>query len=206
MSESTNQHELREVIRVWLESVKAKTGLAYSTLAKKAGVTGTTLTNFMNKPDYTHIPNSTTIAKIARYAKVPMPSSYLPEGLVLGFAEPEVRPWDGEDPSGPGAPVANGNQDWWEIRSRVLDLAGYLPGDKVLVDLTEKPRPGDIVIAQVYSQSGEAETVFRRYEPPFLTARGTMENQPKPILLDYEKVSVMGTVIAALRERRKLSA
>ncbi|MDP2150051.1 MAG: hypothetical protein Q8K13_10465 [Parvibaculum sp.] len=206
MTESARQDELRAAIRIWLESAKRKTGLAYSEMGRRAGVAGTTITNFMNKEDWPHIPNSTTIAKIARFARMTMPAVYAGPDIAAGFGEPEVEPYEGPETGLNNAPPATENQDWWEIRSRVLDLAGYMPGDKVLVDLTEAPVPGDVVIAQIYGPTGDAETVFRRFEPPFLTAKGSMDNQPRPILLDYEKVSVLGVVVATLRERRKLSA
>jgi transcriptional regulator with XRE-family HTH domain len=36
----------------------------------------------------------------------------------------------------------------WQLRTRALELAGYLPGDIVVVDRNLEPRPGDVVVAQ----------------------------------------------------------
>jgi hypothetical protein len=54
----------------------------------------------------------------------------------------------------------------------------------------------------VIGERGERETVFRKFEPPFLFTRSTLPDSGKPILVDYERVSIMGVVVASWRERR----
>ena len=59
---SMDEHQslLRERIRRFSEA----TGLSYSALAQKAGLSHTTLTRFMNDPDVTHVLSTRTLAKL----------------------------------------------------------------------------------------------------------------------------------------------
>lgn len=92
--------------------------------------------------------------------------------------------------------------DPWVLRSRGLEAAGYIPGDVMIVDLTAKPEQGDVVCAQVYDRNGQAETVFRIYEDPFLVTATLKVSLVKPLLVDNDRVVVRGVVVASFRERR----
>jgi transcriptional regulator with XRE-family HTH domain len=59
-----------------------------------------------------------------------------------------------------------------EVHDDSLNLAGILPGDIVISELDAACRAGDIVVVQHYHKSG-AETLVRRYEPPFLMSHST---------------------------------
>lgn len=92
--------------------------------------------------------------------------------------------------------------DVWQVRDRSMQLAGYMPGDRVLVmqigaEGEGQLSAGDAVIAQVISRdSGEATTVFRRYEPPFLLP-ASMSADDRPSL--QTDAHIRGRVVAAWR-------
>ncbi|PJN95096.1 hypothetical protein CNY89_10525 [Amaricoccus sp. HAR-UPW-R2A-40] len=92
--------------------------------------------------------------------------------------------------------------DLWQVRDRSMQTAGYLPGDFMLVrELGDEGADilhvGDAVIAQVLSPvSGEAETVFRRFDPPFLMP-SSLDPEDKPVLgIDAQ---IRGKVVASWR-------
>lgn len=92
--------------------------------------------------------------------------------------------------------------DVWQVRDRSMQMAGYLPGDFMLVhqlgdEAASLLHVGDAVIAQVMSaSSGEAETVFRRFDPPFLMP-ASVDPDDKPVFgLDAH---IRGKVIASWR-------
>lgn len=92
--------------------------------------------------------------------------------------------------------------DVWRVKSRALALAGFLPGDFILVDThqSETVRAGDVVIAQHYDwQAGGATTLLRRFEPPVLVAAGAAEDDQRVLVVDGTNVVIKGKVIASWR-------
>lgn len=89
----------------------------------------------------------------------------------------------------------------WELKSEALLHEGYRPGDILIVNLNAQPKPGDIVLVQLYDWRNRAgtETVFRLYEPPFLIASGPVEAARKPRLINADDVGIKGVVEAMLR-------
>jgi SOS-response transcriptional repressor LexA len=88
----------------------------------------------------------------------------------------------------------------WTLRSRALEVAGYLPGDVLIVDLNARPDDGDVVCAQVYERDN-AETLFRIYEAPYLQAATYQRGLFKPLLVDGRRVVLRGVVVASIRPR-----
>lgn len=91
--------------------------------------------------------------------------------------------------------------DIWQIRSRAMVLAGFMPGDFVLLDAhnSERARPGDLVVAQIYQRNGTAATVLRRLEPPVLVAASNEPDFARVYVVDGDNVAIRGTVIASWR-------
>lgn len=89
----------------------------------------------------------------------------------------------------------------WLIRGRALDRAGYLPGGIVVVDHgTDRARRHQVVCAQVYeNQGGEARTVLRLYEPPYLIADSADPAYRRPQLVGPDLAVILGVAVAALR-------
>lgn len=180
--------------REWLQQAVRKSGLKPAALARRAGLSTTTLTRPHNDPEWSGTLSTRTIAAVAAAAgiKPPGPAAH----VVHGFEESDVEPLD---TTAPRQRAGSNSRDMWVINTRVLDLAGFIPGDELLVDLNTSPRDGDAVIAQVLDRSGEAETVLRIYDAPYLTARCL--HPPKPVLVDGDRVSIMGVVTESRRCR-----
>ncbi|GGF73479.1 hypothetical protein SAMN05216376_111149 [Mameliella alba] len=94
--------------------------------------------------------------------------------------------------------------DVWTVRTNALCLAGYLPGDAILVDTNaaERARSGDTVIAQHYdAQSGTAKTLLRRFETPVLVAASPEQEHQRVLFVDGQNVVVRGVILASWRQR-----
>lgn len=125
-----------------------------------------------------------------------------------GFAESDATVWMpgpglAETASIKSVAAALGERpgvDVWRVKSRAMMLAGLLDGDFMLVDThqAERVKPGDIVIAQVYSRTG-ASTVLRRFEPPVLLSASTDPADARVHVVDGMNVMVRGKVIASWR-------
>ncbi len=94
----------------------------------------------------------------------------------------------------------NPNRSAWVLRSQALNVDGYRPGDILIIDAEKKAKPGDIICAQLYNR-GDANTVFRIYQPPYLIAATTKTNLREPRLIDPGRVKIMGTVTETIRFR-----
>jgi phage repressor protein C with HTH and peptisase S24 domain len=84
-----------------------------------------------------------------------------------------------------------------EVRDDSMNLAGYIPGDFVLSDLRMECQPGDIVIAQRYEGMG-AETIIRRYEPPFLLAH-SLNPSHRQLEIGKDDVRLVSPVLKCIR-------
>jgi transcriptional regulator with XRE-family HTH domain len=125
-----------------------------------------------------------------------------------GFSESDAAAWI------PGPGLAEGvavrsvaeamgqrpGVDVWRVKSRAMALAGMLVGDFFLLDTfqAERVRPGDVVVAQVYSRTG-ATTVMRRFEPPVLVAASIDPEDGRVHVVDGVNVVVRGKVVASWR-------
>ena len=189
-------------LRRWLHEVMATTGLKATPLAQKVGISPSTLTRALdpNEPGYL---SSRTVEKIVQKLGVSPPGGGDGRSRSGGFGEPELQKLDDAQMQFMALRPSN-NQGVWEIKSRALELEGYIPGDIVLVDSTVAPAPGDVVCAQVYNfERGDADTVLRIFDAPYLvTATADREARQKPQLVDNERVVIWGTVVKSIRERR----
>lgn len=125
-----------------------------------------------------------------------------------GFSESDAAIWLPKQ-NEPGDQIARAlgadrpGVDIWEVRSMALSLAGYMPGDKLLVDAhaSERCKAGDVVIAQIYNwHTGNASTVLRRFEPPVLVAASTQPDDQKVHVVDGNNVVIKGKVISSWRQ------
>lgn len=201
--------ETRDRLKDWLRRLLAERGQSAHALAKDAGVAASTLSRFLNDPAYTGTLSTTTLDKIARAAgevpgriasvsPAPATDSTAPSGG--GFAEADAEPYAAGAAHAPFALPPGA--DVWRVTGRTLDLAGYLPGDCIVVDGHTRPVSGDIVCAQaVDPETGTARTVLRKYVPPYLVAVSTAADGEPPIQADPERVSIMGVVTLGWRRR-----
>lgn len=195
--------------RDWLRMIAERSGQSLTAIADEIGVARSTLTRPLKKDDPgTSTLNARTIDKIVAFTGLPPPGSAAPPVArkpTRGLAESDAAPYvmEPRDPLGAAvqALIAGRNGiDPWTIKSRALELAGYLPGDVVLVDLNGTPKPGDAVCAQIYDWPRmKAETVMRVYEqaPPvaLLVSRSLDPTVQQPVVIDGERVLVKGVLL-----------
>ena len=201
--------KIRDEQRSWLRQVLAETGLTATGLASRAGLAQTTLTKFLNDPDYPHALSSRTIDALTRATRLKFGAGPVAGGL----AEPEAAKYLAKSEADPlaqaVASLTRGANaiDPWTLQSRALEAAGYLPGDVLLVDLSLEAKPGDIVCAQLYEWGRfTAETVFRAFEPPYLVTRSFDRALPFLQAVDNKNVAIKGVVVASLRPRQARAA
>ena len=89
------------------------------------------------------------------------------------------------------------------MKGAALDALGILPGDVVIIDHNLKPKAGDVVVATITDyQTGNAETVMRVFQPPFIVAHSIRLGPLRPEHVDEDRVQILGTSIGTLRARR----
>lgn len=195
--------------RLWLQRVLDHTGLTPTELARRALLDHSTLSRFLTGGRDGHVLRHSTVRKIEQATGVifglPAETALPPRvgsmrhATGLHEAEATLLRLDDEAPQKAFVSQAVGernNIDAWVLRSRALEGAGYLPGDVLLVELGAQARAGDVVCAQVYDwQKGTAETVFRRFEPPYLLAVTYDLKLLKPYLVDDQAVTIKGVVL-----------
>lgn len=188
-------------IRLWLKGVMKKTGMKATPLAKKAGLAPSTLLRALDEENPTALERR-SINKIVEVFGVAPPFGLgaTPASYPAGFAEDELVPPTDNPSAFEGAPLTP-NQFVRTINTRALELAGCLPGDTALFDMSVTPREGDVVAANVYLQ-GSAETVLRLLEPPYVVTR-TMDGEigNKPRLVDNQHVKIMAVLVKLTRAR-----
>jgi hypothetical protein len=189
----------------WIQAILATNRWTPTRLAREAGISQSTLAKFLGDPlNAAHL-SSRSVEQIAGVSPLAPYSTELPPGR--GFGEADAQPFDATDSDDLVAKAvlaAKGGRnhvDPWVLRSRAIESAGYIPGDVLIVDLNATPADGDIVCAQVYDRAGNAETVFRLLERPFLAAATLERRHIRPLLIDDEQVVVRGVVVASVRPR-----
>ncbi|MBX3580100.1 MAG: hypothetical protein KF723_23095 [Rhizobiaceae bacterium] len=190
----------------WVRAVARHLNLSPSDLALKSGLAASTVTRYINDRSGTIGISQRSLDAIAEFSGVPvhvMPGQRRPGGM----SEADAVPFDTD---------ANPKPDWikqavsearsqsnavdaWVMKGWSLDQVGVQPGDILLVDMNLRPKTGDIVCAQITDwATGTAETVFRRFDPPFLTAHSGKLGPQKPDLVDDDRVAVRGVVTARI--------
>ncbi|GLK72574.1 hypothetical protein KHC23_07630 [Ancylobacter dichloromethanicus] len=207
---SETKRQLQEVHKEWIAALERTLGLKPSKIAQEAGLSDTTLTRLF-WPDYAGTLSQMTIAKVKTRFGVAGPGEIAVAGATIpGFSEGDRVLFSNDNGAGEEiekiveAMRAGRNAvEPWRLRSRALEGEGILPGDIVMVDLNAQAAAGDAVCAQVYDlRRGTAETVFRLFEPPFLVAASSDAALRRPLLVDNERVAVVGVVVGSVRPWR----
>ena len=191
-------------IRAWLRWAMKLTGMRPSPFAKEAGLSPSTVLRAIDEENPISMERR-SIDKIVERFEIPGPDTYLTQGsyarsttIRAAFVDVELEKYTAETPN------LTSTQGRWEIRTRALELAGYLPGDTVIADSGEAPRANDVVIARhLHTGKPGADTVLRIYDPPYLLTATLDDNaKRKPLLVDNVNVSIWGVVVKSWRERR----
>jgi AraC-like DNA-binding protein len=129
--------------RLWVEALMRKTGLSASRVATNAGLADTTLSRLFDA-DYHGTLSTPTITRLMEYYRVPGPEEFASASArrpALGFEEAELYVYDPANDTAdiPGVIEAlragRHSVAAWRLKTRALELAGYLPGDIVVVDV-----------------------------------------------------------------------
>lgn len=201
----TTKTEQLEYIRRML----AHTGWSASVLAKRAGLDPSTLSRFLSNQREGHALRPSSIARLGDVTG--LPNQAKDQQSVIrptdGFGESEASLLEMPQGSDIEATVnvlraRHSNVDAWTLNSRALELAGYRQGDILIVGLSAQPIPGDVVCAQIYDwNNNRAETIFRIFQPPFLSAATTDAKLMKPYFTDDGSTAIKGVVLHTLRTR-----
>jgi hypothetical protein len=143
-----------------------------------------------------------SIRKIVDKFGVPGPAIADTQFFPPGFSEPELLPLEVPSPVFAGFSLSP-DQYVKRLNTRALELLGYLPGAKVLFDMSVQPVVDDIVEAQIYNHArGTAETILRLYDPPYIVARTADPGvNQKPQLVDGVNVRIVAVALKSLWER-----
>jgi hypothetical protein len=192
----------------WFKRQHRLTGISQSEVARRLGKAQTFFTRVYDGKQQLRLAEAGAIAKImglplsevlAHAGLSISPDDAVERAVPKGFEESGVAPLHGEPvlgglrPQGPGQSV-------WTVQNDDLAMAGYLSGDRILVDLNERPRKGDVVVAQLYDwRADTATTLLRIWRPPYLL-RPAIDPDP-PLTVDGERVLIKGVVVASWRHR-----
>lgn len=191
---------IRREQRDWLRRVVSESGLKPSAFARKAGVSDTTLTRFLNDEGYEGALTPITMAKLQAFVEQAAPPA---TGAMAAGAPLEAAPWTPDDAHGAAVQaLIAGRVDArpFRVETDALHLAGLRVGDLAIVDMRETPRAGDMVCAQIEIGMG-ARTVFRLFQPPYLVAAANDPTAYRPEIVDGERVRIAGVVTESLRWR-----
>lgn len=197
-----DQLTLRETIRTWLENVIASHGVTARKVAVQSGIAPSTIYRALEEGgDF--VMSTTILAKISNAFGEPMPTGMggaAAQVPARGFADLDLVAYVGPAPDMPTRPEDNHYRA--RVMSDVLNLEHIRPGDVLDFDMSIEPRAGDIVVAQHYNRATAAETVLRVYQPPYLLTRSSNPAiDQRPMLVDNERVKIMGTFVRLVRDR-----
>lgn len=210
ISKRESVDKLRAAQKAWLERVVQEDARRrnLSQIARDAGVSHTTLTRFARNEEGRTL-SALTVTQVERATGIAAPSEVRGAPDPGGFSEEAVPFILGErnDPTAAAVKLLIGERngaDPWILKTRALEDAGFYPGDIVILDLNATPGPHDAVCAQVYDwQRGQAETVWRVFDPPFLLdASREISARHKPLVVDAERVVIKGVITSSLRQRQ----
>lgn len=198
----------QDTTRAWLRYViEQLNNISIRQLAKGAKVDPSTLSRFLNDEDAEHDLSRRTIDGIVRFSGVPYGGHEGGRTFRLP-AEPEAETYDlgrksndkTVDDQIAWLMQSHPELDAWVLRSRSLEVAGFLPGDILMVNRMETAEDGDVVLAESFDHT--SEVIFRLYQKPYLVAAALDRVPRPPLVVDDRRVMIRGVVIASFRARR----
>lgn len=185
--------DIRPVIRDWINLVLDRTGWTIEQLRHQSKVSASTLNRARNMTGESTMSLTNAIA-IARATGCGLPKELglfveTPEDVlslpnVVGLSRDEAT-------------------TKYEVRSRVLDLLGLVPGDELTVDKSAKPRDRDVVIAATRDvRTGSERVLLRQLDRDFLVTRTSDPNlHNTPILMSSDAHRIDGVMVRCTRQR-----
>lgn len=197
----------QDTTRAWLRYVIETTKVpSVRQLALRSKVDPSTLSRFLSDEEVEHDLSRGTVDKIAKVTGIPFGAHA--DGRKPQVFEEEASAFRIDQRTNDSRindavrylVQAQAGLDPWTLKTRALELAGYLPGDVVLVDLNAEPEDGDVVLAQHYDL--KTETIFRLYNKPYLVAAAVDRVPRPPLLVDDRRVMIRGVIVASFRQRK----
>jgi SOS-response transcriptional repressor LexA len=195
----------RENQRQWLSDALRRRKMTPTALARRAGLSPSTLTRFLNSEEHSTALNARSMAAI----ETVLGEKQAEETVRAGTQSLEAQPFSPENEDdgfaelvaqaiGPASRLKA-----WILTSRALEAAGFLPDDVLIVDPAAKPDPGDVVQIQRRNWGTmTVETLFRIFDPPAIVTATLDRKLRKPMLLDDNVVKITGVVVASVRRRQ----
>lgn len=183
----------------WVHSILATKKWTQHRLAKEAGLSPSALNKFIKDPTNSRTLGSYSIEKLEMASGIPLPvgrQHSLPADTGPPPAEAELLT---DESHLPEFMRGTGTMQVWMVKSRALELVGYIPGDLMLTDRST-PLRGQIVVAEVPGRDGGRDIVIRRYEPPILVSATTDPSLLSPILMNQDVV-ILGVMAHSVRNR-----
>jgi hypothetical protein len=191
--------DYRDALRQWITEGVARTKdvKSPSGLARKSGVAVSTVTNFLNDPDYTYTLTLRTLTALERVIKSPAPRP--PAGFEESMEEPPPEP-EAEQvdlsslPKGLQGAIRELQAETkglevWRLLTYSLTKWGYHFGDYVLIDTQGHVNANDLAFA-----IKDATTpLFRVYHKPWL-----VNDEDEPLLVDDRKVILKGKPVGRI--------
>jgi hypothetical protein len=202
-------------------ALDASSGKSRSKLAKLLGVSPTQVTSLL-KPGGRRL-QAAEVPIVERYLGISLletdetsaqarTSSSFSEELI-SFDEEARSPLD---PFNEGVPVdlaalpadlarylksvmARRQAEVWRLSTDLIEAAGYLPGDYVVVDHGQIPRPRDVVLAEIRESHGQVTPIFRAYVPPYLMVLSLLATLQTPLIVDDGRVIIKGVIVSSVR-------
>lgn len=189
-----------QAFRDWIAAIVSKKQITRTELARRAGLSHSTISRATSDDDYRINFRADTISKLAEIGGILPPAAIAQgeAGSAQGFAEPEATPWGGQPDKnlGPG-------QSIWTVHTQAMSPMGLMPGDRFILDQSMTPQTRDIIMVQVYDhQTGSAESLLRVFADGFaVTPLYLVDGSPR-IWIDGTHATVMGVVIESWRTRQ----
>lgn len=192
----------------WIKAMAKHMAMSPSQLALKSGMAASTVTRYLNDETGQLTVQQSTLEKIAQLTGF-RPHQFPGRGRP-GVAEPDAVPFDQDQArevewvraAVASAKVGRNGVEAWVMKGAALDGVGVMPGDIVIIDHNLRPRPNDIIIAQIVDYArAQAETVMRIFQPPFICSHSIRLGPQRPEQVDEERVQIMGVAIGFIRPR-----
>jgi transcriptional regulator with XRE-family HTH domain len=84
-----------------------------------------------------------------------------------------------------------------EVKDESLNLIGFLPGDIAVSELDLPCKAGQVAVVQHY-RGASAETILRKYEPPFLMPHSTRADF-RPLHEEHDTLRIVSPVVKLIR-------
>jgi transcriptional regulator with XRE-family HTH domain len=184
--------------REWIATILTKNSINKSELARRAGLSHSTLSRATTDDGYKINFRTDTIWRLAEVGGIKPPAIVAGEKTEThGMSEPEATPYLGQQLRN-----LTDSQTIWTASTNILASVGLLPGDKFILDQSLKPRGHDVIMVQNYDhQSGTAETMLRIYDGGFAVSPLYLVDRSPKLWIDGNNVAVMGVVIESWRTR-----